>query len=55
LHPFVLPTVVNPYVLLGAAIVAELLGTSALNASEGFTRRLPTLVSSSATPSLSTS
>lgn len=38
-----LPAVVNPYVLLGAAIVAELFGTSALNASEGFTRPLPTL------------
>jgi small multidrug resistance pump len=43
LSPFVLPTGVNPYVLLGAAIVAELFGTSALNASEGFTRPLPTL------------
>ncbi len=33
----------NPYLLLGAAILAELLGTSALNVSEGFTRPLPTL------------
>lgn len=41
--PFALPSVVNPYLLLGAAILAELVGTSALNASEGFTRPLPIL------------
>lgn len=34
----------NPYLVLGAAIVAELIGTSALNASRGFTRPLPSLV-----------
>ena len=29
------------YALLGAAILAEVIGTSALKASEGFTRPLP--------------
>ena len=31
----------SPYVLLGLAIVAEVIGTSALRASEGFTRWAP--------------
>ncbi|WP_298432993.1 multidrug efflux SMR transporter [Ottowia sp.] len=34
----------SPWLTLGAAIVAEVIGTSALKASEGFTRVLPTLV-----------
>ena len=32
------------YALLGAAIVAEVIGTSALKASEGFTRPLPSVL-----------
>jgi small multidrug resistance pump len=32
------------YALLGAAIVAEVIGTSALKASEGFTRPLPAVI-----------
>jgi len=34
----------NPYALLGAAIAAELLGTTALKLSEGFSKPLPSLV-----------
>lgn len=34
----------NPYLLLGISIVSEVVGTSALRASEGFTRPLPSLV-----------
>ncbi|MFC6723556.1 SMR family transporter [Halobium palmae] len=33
----------NPYVLLGVAIVAELVGTTALNLSDGFTRVVPSI------------
>ncbi len=31
----------NPWLLLGAAIVAEVIGSASLRASEGFTRLLP--------------
>jgi multidrug transporter EmrE-like cation transporter len=34
----------NAWLLLGTAIVAEVVGTSALKASEGFTRLVPSLV-----------
>ncbi len=34
----------SPYVLLGIAIVAEVIGTSALKATEGFTRPWPSLL-----------
>jgi small multidrug resistance pump len=34
---------VNPYLILVAAILAELFGTTALNLSEGFTEPLPSL------------
>ncbi len=34
---------VNPYALLGAAIVSELLGTTSLKLSEGFSRPVPSL------------
>ncbi|MBV0900247.1 DMT family transporter [Haloarcula salina] len=34
----------NPYVVLGAAIVSELLGTTALKLSEGFSKPVPSLV-----------
>ena len=34
----------SPWLTLGAAIVAEVIATSALKASEGFTRLVPTLV-----------
>ena len=34
----------NPYVLLGISIVMEVMGTSALRASEGFTRLVPSLM-----------
>ncbi|WP_135820200.1 DMT family transporter [Halostella litorea] len=33
----------NPYALLGVAIVSELLGTTALKLSDGFSRPLPSL------------
>ncbi|MFC6723376.1 DMT family transporter [Halobium palmae] len=33
----------NPYFLLGAAIVAELVGTTALNLSDGFTKLVPSI------------
>lgn len=33
----------NPYVLLGAAIGAELLGTTSLKLSDGFTRPVPSV------------
>lgn len=33
----------NPYVLLGAAIASELLGTTALKLSEGFSKPVPSL------------
>jgi small multidrug resistance pump len=33
----------NPYILLGAAILSELFGTTALKLSEGFSRPLPSL------------
>ncbi|MDF9745751.1 DMT family transporter [Natrinema salsiterrestre] len=33
----------NPYVILGGAILSELLGTTALKLSDGFSRPLPTL------------
>lgn len=35
---------VNPWLLLGLAIVAEVIGTSALKASDGFTRLGPALI-----------
>lgn len=34
----------NPWLLLALAIVAEVVGTSALKASEGFTRLVPSVV-----------
>jgi small multidrug resistance pump len=34
---------VNPYALLGMAIVSEVLGTTALKLSEGFSRPLPSV------------
>jgi small multidrug resistance pump len=34
---------VNPYVLLGTAILAEVLGTTSLKLSEGFSRPLPSV------------
>lgn len=34
----------NPWMLLALAIVAEVVGTSALKASDGFTRLVPSLV-----------
>lgn len=34
----------NPWLLLALAIVAEVVGTSALKASDGFTRLVPSLV-----------
>jgi small multidrug resistance pump len=34
----------NPYVLLGAAILSELVGTVSLKLSEGFSRLFPSLV-----------
>lgn len=34
----------NAWLLLGTAIVAEVIGTSALKASEGFTRLVPSVV-----------
>ncbi|MFN3610862.1 DMT family transporter [Tepidimonas sp.] len=34
----------NPWLLLALAIVAEVVGTTALKASDGFTRPLPSLV-----------
>ena len=34
----------NAWLVLGTAIVAEVIGTSALKASEGFTRLLPSVV-----------
>ena len=34
----------NPWLLLALAIVAEVVGTSALEASDGFTRLVPSLV-----------
>lgn len=34
----------NPWLLLALAIVAEVVGTSALKASDGFTRLLPSVV-----------
>lgn len=37
-------TLHTTYLLLGLAIVAEVVGTSALKASEGFTRLLPSLL-----------
>jgi len=36
------PTV-NPYLILAAAILAELFGTTALNLSDGFTEAIPSL------------
>jgi len=33
----------NPYVLLGAAILAEVIGTTSLKLSQGFSRPLPSL------------
>jgi small multidrug resistance pump len=33
----------NPYVLLGAAILSELIGTTSLKLSQGFSRPLPSL------------
>jgi small multidrug resistance pump len=35
---------VNPWLLLGAAIVAEVIGSASLRASEGFTRLLPSVI-----------
>lgn len=35
---------VNPWLVLGAAIVAEVIGTSALKASAGFSRLLPSVI-----------
>lgn len=37
------PTI-TPYVLLGLAIVSEVLGTTALKASEGMTRVIPSVI-----------
>ena len=37
------PPLVNPYVLLAAAILSELVGTTALKLSEGFTRPVPSV------------
>ena len=37
-------TPASSYLLLGLAILAEVLGTSALKASDGFTRLVPSLV-----------
>jgi len=37
------PSTVNPYVLLAAAILSELVGTTALKLSEGFTRPIPSM------------
>ncbi|MGQ4557415.1 SMR family transporter [Halobellus sp. GM3] len=34
----------NPYVLLGAAILSEIIGTTSLKLSEGFSQSLPSLV-----------
>ena len=34
----------NPYILLGAAILSEVVGTTSLKLSEGFTQPLPSLV-----------
>ncbi|MEW6694708.1 MAG: SMR family transporter [Pseudomonadota bacterium] len=34
----------NPWLLLALAIVAEVIGTSALKASDGFTRLMPSLI-----------
>ena len=34
----------HPYVLLGAAILSELIGTTSLKVSDGFSRPLPSLV-----------
>ncbi|PTL79817.1 multidrug efflux SMR transporter [Vitiosangium sp. GDMCC 1.1324] len=34
----------NPYLLLGISILSEVLGTSALRASDGFTRPLPSII-----------
>ena len=34
----------NPYVLLGAAILSEIIGTTSLKLSEGFSQPLPSLV-----------
>ena len=34
----------NPWITLGAAITAEVIATSALKASEGFTRLLPSII-----------
>ncbi|QHS16516.1 multidrug efflux SMR transporter [haloarchaeon 3A1-DGR] len=34
----------NPYVLLGAAILSEIVGTTSLKLSEGFSQPLPSLV-----------
>jgi len=36
--------VIPPYALLAVAIVAEVIGTTALKSSEGFTRPLPSLI-----------
>jgi small multidrug resistance pump len=36
-------TAVNPYLLLAVAILSELLGTTALELSDGFSRPLPSL------------
>ncbi|CAN5365027.1 SMR family transporter [soil metagenome] len=35
---------VNPYLILGAAIVSEVIGTTALKASEGFSRGVPSVI-----------
>jgi small multidrug resistance pump len=37
-------TVIQPYVYLGVAIIFEVIGTSALKASDSFTRLLPSIV-----------
>ncbi|QRK04983.1 multidrug efflux SMR transporter [Archangium violaceum] len=34
----------NPYLLLGISILSEVMGTSALRASQGFTRILPSVI-----------
>lgn len=34
----------NPYLLLGISILSEVMGTSALRASDGFTRILPSVI-----------
>jgi multidrug transporter EmrE-like cation transporter len=43
-HPTLEHGAMNPWITLGAAITAEVIATSALKASEGFTRLLPSII-----------